>query len=183
MSEIEIINKIMNAKPDENIDFGKYIITIENNIENYGIDKGMRYFTIQFKKNGDWRDNWILKSDGNKLTTWKTLNGAKRYILKKMEFYTGLKFAKNKDSEGCGKEQTFYSEIEHKWIKCGEKLNSGKLILCEECVLNTKSEGCGKEQVFYSQIEHKWINCGEELNSGKLILCEECVLKQDGERK
>lgn len=43
--------------------------------------------------------------------------------------------------KGCGKNKTFYSEIEHKWINCGELLNSGKLILCEDCVKLQEGEG------------------------------------------
>ena len=35
--------------------------------------------------------------------------------------------------KGCGKKKVFYSNIEHKWISCGEFLNSGKLVLCHAC--------------------------------------------------
>lgn len=95
MNREEIINKIMNTKPNEKLDFDKWTITIERNIENYGIEKGQIYFIIHFKRIDDWHDNWITINGSNTLTNWKTLNGAKRYILKKMEFYTGLEFVKN----------------------------------------------------------------------------------------
>jgi len=38
-----------------------------------------------------------------------------------------------KEKEGCGKEKVRYSQIENIWKSCGDKFNSGMLILCSEC--------------------------------------------------
>jgi len=87
MNKEEIISKINNAKPNEKLDFGKWIITIEIEKDDYSKEE---YFIINYKKSNSWKKEWILK-DANNLTRWKTLNGAKRYVLKQMEFFTGLK--------------------------------------------------------------------------------------------
>ena len=46
---------------------------------------------------------------------------------------------------GCGRKNTRYSHVEHCWKDCGERFNSGMLILCKECSQkDTKTNKGGK---------------------------------------
>jgi len=44
--------------------------------------------------------------------------------------------------KGCENRKAYYSPIEHKWLKCGERLNGGNIVYCSECQekINSKTD-------------------------------------------
>ena len=81
---IFIIDKIKNMKVDVPEIFKDWELEIESCMSTK--DFCIRY--SKYPKEPFSSSNWILISDNN-VKMWKTVSGAKRYILNKMQFFTG----------------------------------------------------------------------------------------------
>jgi len=84
----------------------------------------------------------------------------------------------NKEEElkkGCG-DSCYYSKIEHNWIKCGEELNSGLLVLCPSCKAKLSGIQLAKQEVLkiidevFKNKKWLWIGEDDEINLEKSVI-------------
>jgi len=58
------------------------------------------------------------------------------------------KFAEEKDIfKGCGKEDVYHSNANHKWFNCGEAYSKEHILYCDECKARQEGYNLGRKDL------------------------------------